>query len=450
MPALTRDRLIVFTRFPEPGQTKTRLIPTLGRRGAAELQRQMTEHLISTAVKTVQPPELTLEVRHEGGNAALMRSWLGGQFIYRAQGPGDIGQRMVRAFEEAFQTETERAVIVGSDIPQISADIIRNAFEELKKRDLVLGPAKDGGYYLIGMQRGVSFEAIPRLFSDIKWGSREVISQTLKAAKSLGLRFSLLKELEDIDRLEDLRIWKKIKNATANLTEATKISIIIPTLNEEAILAETLSQFKGLDQLEVIVVDGGSQDDTAQLAAGLGAKVIQTKPGKARQMNAGASAATGEVLVFVHADTRLPQNFSRRIPAALEQNGVVAGAFRLHIDSGAMGIRFIEQVANWRSRYLKMPYGDQALFMKKALFQKVGGFAQVPIMEDFILVRRLKRIGKIITLPEFVITSPRRWTHLGVLRPWLINQLIVIAYYLGISPDRLSRWYRREAGKSGD
>jgi len=450
MPAFNPDRLIVFTRFPEPGQTKTRLIPALGGQGAAALQRQMTEHLISTAVKTIQPREMTLEVRHEGGNAALMRSWLGGQFIYRAQGSGDIGRRMARAFEEAFQTETERAVIVGSDIPGISAEIIRHAFEELKKRDLVLGPAKDGGYYLIGMQRAASLEAIPRLFSDIKWGSREVIFQTLKAAKSLGLRFVLLEKLEDIDRLEDLHIWEKVKDTATGLTEAEKISIIIPTLNEEAILAQTLAHCKGLDQLEVVVVDGGSQDDTAQLAAALGAKVIHTKPGKAGQMNAGASAASGEVLVFLHADTRLPQNFSRRILAALEQNGVVAGAFRLHIDSHAPGIRFIERVANWRSRYLKMPYGDQALFMKKALFQKVGGFAQVPIMEDFILVRRLKHLGKIIILPEFVITSPRRWIHLGVLRPWLINQLIVIAYYLGISPDRLSRWYRRKAGKSGD
>ncbi len=449
MPALKRNRLIVFTRFPEPGKTKTRLIPALGRQGAAELQRQMTEHIISTAVETIQRTGLTLEVRHEGGNVGLMRSWLGRRFIYSAQGCGDIGRRMARAFEEAFQSETERAVIIGSDIPGISADIIRHAFEELKKRDLVLGPAKDGGYYLIGMKRAVSAEAIPRLFSDIKWGSRKVISQTLKAAKSLGLRFVLLEKLEDVDRLEDLHVWEKVKDSAAELTGAEQISIIIPTLNEAAIIAETLAYFKGLDQLEVIVVDGGSQDDTARLAAALGAKVIQTKPGKAIQMNAGASAASGEVLVFLHADTRMPKNFNRQILAALDQNGVVAGAFRLHIDPVAPGIRFIEQVANLRSRYFKIPYGDQALFMKKALFQKVGGFAEVPIMEDFILVRRLKRIGKIIILPQSVITSPRRWIHMGVLRTWLINQLIFIAYYLGISPDRLSRWYRREAGKTG-
>jgi rSAM/selenodomain-associated transferase 2/rSAM/selenodomain-associated transferase 1 len=449
MPAFKRDRLIVFTRFPEPGKTKTRLIPALGRQGAAELQRQMTEHVISTVEKTLPPSELTLEVRHEGGSADLMRSWLGMQFIYRAQGSGDIGRRMARAFEEAFQSETERVVIIGSDIPGISADLIRRAFEELKKNDLVLGTAKDGGYYLIGMQRAAAPEAIAPLFSGIKWGSREVISQTLSTAKALGLRFALLEKLADVDRIEDLHVWEKVKGTAAKPTGAGQISIIIPTLNEAATIAETLAYFKGPGQPEVIVVDGGSQDDTVRLAAALGAKVIQTKPGKACQMNAGAAAAGGEVLVFLHADTRLPQNFSRQILAALNQNNVVAGAFRLHIDSGAVRIRLIEKAANWRSRYLKMPYGDQALFMKKALFQKIGGFAEVPIMEDFLLVRRLKRMGRIIILPEPVTTSSRRWIHLGVLRTWLINQLIVIAYYLGISPERLSRFYRRKAGKGG-
>jgi rSAM/selenodomain-associated transferase 2/rSAM/selenodomain-associated transferase 1 len=449
MPAFKRDRLIVFTRFPEPGKTKTRLIPALGRQGAAELQRQMTEHVISTVEKTLPPSELTLEVRHEGGSADLMRSWLGMQFIYRAQGSGDIGRRMARAFEEAFQSETERVVIIGSDIPGISADLIRRAFEELKKNDLVLGTAKDGGYYLIGMQRAAAPEAIAPLFSGIKWGSREVISQTLSTAKALGLRFALLEKLADVDRIEDLHVWEKVKGTAAKPTGAGQISIIIPTLNEAATIAETLAYFKGPGQPEVIVVDGGSQDDTVRLAAALGAKVIQTKPGKACQMNAGAAAAGGEVLVFLHADTRLPQNFSRQILAALNQNNVVAGAFRLHIDSGAVRIRLIEKAANWRSRYLKMPYGDQALFMKKALFQKIGGFAEVPIMEDLLLVRRLKRMGRIIILPEPVTTSSRRWIHLGVLRTWLINQLIIIAYYLGISPERLSRFYRRKAGKGG-
>jgi hypothetical protein len=103
-----------------------------------------------------------------------------------------------------------------------------------------------------------------------------------------------------------------------------------------------------------------------------------------------------------------------------------------------------------RSRYLQLPYGDQALFMKKSVFEATGGFAQLPIMEDFVLVRRLRRTGKIAILPAAVLTSHRRWQHFGILKTWLVNQMIVIAFYLGISPERLARWYRREAGKSGE
>ncbi len=150
MPSARPERLIVFTRFPEPGKTKTRLIPALGARGAARLQRQMTEHIITTAAALNGRNGLSIEVRHEGGNAGLMQDWLGSHLTYRPQGGGNLGRRMQRAFEAAFEDDAAAAVIVGSDIPGISDDILRQAFEALRKKDLVLGPAKDGGYYLIG------------------------------------------------------------------------------------------------------------------------------------------------------------------------------------------------------------------------------------------------------------------------------------------------------------
>lgn len=450
MPTLKPERLIVFTRFPKPGTTKTRLTPALGEQGAAALQRQMTEHVIATVAKISNRPGLTIEVRHEGGNTGLMQAWLGSQFAYRLQGAGDLGRRMARAFDEAFQDATETAVVVGSDIPGISADIIQQAFEGLQKNDLVLGPARDGGYYLIGMKRAVSVEAIPRLFRGIKWGTDEVLSQTLQTAKTLGLSFVMLESLADVDRPEDLHIWQKVNKGPTHPTGAQRISIIIPALNEAQTIAATLARLKDENNLEVIVVDGGSQDDTVDLAASCGAKVVQSNPCKAVQMNAGASTATGDVLVFLHADTLLPGRFKKHILAALNQDGVAAGAFRLTIDSTTAGIRFIERITYLRSRYLQMPYGDQALFMRKALFEDIGGFPQMPIMEDFILIRRLKRKGKIVLLPESVMTSPRRWLHLGIFKTWLINQMIIIAYYLGIPPERLTRWYRREEGKTGN
>jgi rSAM/selenodomain-associated transferase 2/rSAM/selenodomain-associated transferase 1 len=450
MAAVMPERLIDFTRFPEPVKTKTRLIPALGAKGAARLQRQMTEHILATAAKISNRPGLTTEVRHEGGNTGLMQEWLGSQFSYRPQGPGDLGRRMARAFEEAFRDSKKAAVIVGSDIPGISADIIQQAFERLQKNDLVLGPARDGGYYLIGIKNTIPAETCARLFEGINWGTGEVLSQTLHTARESGLRFVLLQSLADVDHPVDLHHWQKVKTAAAKPFPVQNISIVIPALNEAAAIVRTLSRLEGVENLEVIVVDGGSIDETAELAGSRGAKVVQSNPGKALQMNSGAKAAAGDILVFLHADTLLPENFSHQIISALNQNGVAAGAFRLAINSTRAGIRIIERMANLRSRLLQLPYGDQALFMRKVLFEEIGGFPDLPIMEDFILIRRLKHKGKIVLLPESVMTSPRRWLNFGIFKTWLINQLIIIAYYLGIPPERLNRWYRRETGKNGN
>jgi rSAM/selenodomain-associated transferase 2/rSAM/selenodomain-associated transferase 1 len=447
MAAVISGRLIIFTRFPEPGKTKTRLIPALGAHGAARLQRQMTEHIISKVAKMKGRDGPALEIRYEGGSRALMQDWLGPGFRYRPQGSGDIGRRMGRAFEEAFQETKAPAVIIGSDIPGISADIVRQAFDGLQKNDLVLGPARDGGYYCIGLKNTLAAETYFRLFDGINWGTAAVISQTLEIAKRLGLRYVLLEQLDDVDGPEDLQFWGNAREAAVQPAGAQPISIIIPALNEAATIGKTLAHLKCGAHLEVIVVDGGSKDGTLNLAESRGARVIQSKPGKAVQMNAGAAAADGDILVFLHADTLLPEDFGDQIVAALNQKGVAAGAFRLRIDSTVAGLRFIERMANWRSRFLRLPYGDQALFMAKALFKNIGGFPDMPIMEDYILVRRLKRKGRIVIVPAAVVTSPRRWLQLGILRTWLINQLIIIAYYLGASPEQLTRLYRREAGK---
>lgn len=450
MPAAMPGQLIVFTRYPEPGKTKTRLIPALGAGGAARLQRKMTEHIISTVTKMNNLTVPAIEIRFEGGSNALMQQWLGPRFCYRPQGPGDLGQRMARAFVDTFRDSKGAVVIIGSDIPGISANIVQQAFDALHKNELVLGPANDGGYYLIGINPAIPADTYLRLFDGIKWGTGEVISRTLDIAKMLGLRYALLQTLDDVDRPEDLQFWERAMRAAAYPADARQISIIIPALNEAKTIAKTLSPLKSGTRLEVIVADGGSRDDTVRLAREQGAKVIRSRPGKAAQMNAGAAAAGGDILLFLHADTLLPGEYSDHIFTALNRSGVAAGAFRLKINSSAAVIRIIEYAANLRSRLLGLPYGDQALFMKKALFEDIGGFADMPIMEDFILVRRLKRKGKIVIVPAAVVTSPRRWLHLGIIKTWLINQLIIIAYYMGTSPESLTRLYRREAGKRGN
>ncbi|MBD6615528.1 glycosyltransferase [Komarekiella sp. 'clone 1'] len=226
---------------------------------------------------------------------------------------------------------------------------------------------------------------------------------------------------------------------------AAKICIIIPVLNEARNIKEAIATTQPSTNIEVIVVDGGSQDDTVAIAQSLGVKVISSPPGRAAQMNAGAMAAnSNEILLFLHADTCLPAEFDAMIRTALQQPQTVAGAFNLRIDASLLSLRWVEWGVNWRSRFCQMPYGDQAIFLTKEVFQQTGSFPELPIMEDFELMRRLKYMGKIVIIPAPVVTSARRWVQKGVFKTTLLNQIIIIAYLLGVSPERIHSWYCRE------
>ncbi|MBW2059251.1 MAG: TIGR04282 family arsenosugar biosynthesis glycosyltransferase [Deltaproteobacteria bacterium] len=198
------DRLIVFTRYPEPGKTKTRLIPSLGPRGAAELQRRMTEHTMARARELRRIRPLHIEIRYDGGAEHLVRTWLGPGFSYQSQGGGDLGRRMAVAFRDAFLDGADRVVLVGTDCPDLTENHLGEAFDSLKKTDVVLGPARDGGYYLIGLR-----QARADLFLDMPWGTEKVLERTRQVAEGLGASVRLLEALGDMDRPEDLIVWRQ-------------------------------------------------------------------------------------------------------------------------------------------------------------------------------------------------------------------------------------------------
>ncbi len=219
------------------------------------------------------------------------------------------------------------------------------------------------------------------------------------------------------------------------------ISVIIPALNEAENITKTIESAKP-EAKELLVVDGGSTDGTVAVAEAAGARVVNAVPCRARQMNRGAEAAVGDVLLFLHADTTLPQNYGSAVERALYSRGVAAGAFSLAIDAAKAKYRLVERIVAFRSRRNGLPYGDQAIFVRAKTFAENGGFSDMPIMEDYEFMRRIRCSGRIVILPQQAVTSSRGWQKLGVVRTAVVNFLIIVAYHFGVSPKRLACWYR--------
>ncbi len=226
-----------------------------------------------------------------------------------------------------------------------------------------------------------------------------------------------------------------------------KISIIIPVLNESGTIAAALTRLKEpgeADPPEIIVSDGGSVDGTPEAAQNLADKVIRVgKPGRARQMHEGALAAAGELLLFLHADTRLPGNWRKVLEEAWRgRPRPAAAAFRLRFDSDSWFYRIIARAAAWRSRMTGVPLGDQAIAVLREDYFQVGGFPPVPLMEEYFLITKLRRLGPVLILPEAAVTSSRRYEKNGRVFQVLRNAFITVLFYAGVPPRMLAKIYQ--------
>ena len=220
-----------------------------------------------------------------------------------------------------------------------------------------------------------------------------------------------------------------------------RLSIIIPVLNEEKTIASTLEHLKSLMPDEIIVVDGGSRDRTREIVSFLNATLLPSPPGRSRQMNHGAQAATGDILVFLHADTLLPASALSEIRSVLEDLRYVGGRFDVRLDRQGIIFKLIGVLISLRSRLTGVATGDQAIFARKTVFEEMGGFPDVPIMEDIAFSRALKQKGRVACLRSRVVTSARRWEQEGVWRTILKMWLLRVLFLIGISPLRLKRFY---------
>lgn len=224
-----------------------------------------------------------------------------------------------------------------------------------------------------------------------------------------------------------------------------RLSIIVPMLNEAAYIEATLRALQPLhsEGHEIIVVDGGSEDDSRALATPLADRVITLQGNRARLMNAGADAAYGDVLLFLHADTLLPLDASAHVEQAFSAGNRVWGRFNVHLSGSRYGYRVIERAMNWRSCATGIVSGDQVMFMTRLAFEQAGRFPDYPLMEDLALSRALRQLTRPACVRAEAVVSSRRWDHFGMVRTVLLHWAIHLGYFLGVEPTTLARHYRR-------
>lgn len=212
-------------------------------------------------------------------------------------------------------------------------------------------------------------------------------------------------------------------------------------------MMDHLESLEGSENCEFIVVDGTPDGGTIKAVTRQGVQCVKSPQGRASQMNTGAAMAMGEILIFLHADTRLPRQALELINQAMTRQALIGGAFDLHIDTERLILKIIARIASLRSRLTRIPYGDQAIFIRRDYFHQMGGYPEIPLMEDVALMRRIKRAGgRIGFIPEPVITSARRWEQEGILYTTLRNWLLLSAYTLGMAPDKLAKYYKAAKG----
>lgn len=224
------------------------------------------------------------------------------------------------------------------------------------------------------------------------------------------------------------------------------LSIIIPVLNEQTQINAVIENLRAQDfdrDYEIIIVDADPKGGTIEIISDHNVICLTSERGRGRQMNTGAAVARGDILLFLHADTKLPVGAFKNIQDVLENQEYVGGAFDLSIDSDRLFLKYISARASLRSRLNRIPYGDQAIFVRKCYFDEIGAFKKIPLMEDVDLMRRIKKNGgRIHIFRDKVVTSARRWEAEGALYTTLRNRIVVILYYLGVSPYTLAKLYK--------
>ena len=422
--------VMLFAKAPRAGTVKTRLAADVGEERAVDLYRAMVERQLREV-----PAGWQVEIHFDPVDAEDdMRAWLGSAHHYRPQADGDLGRRLKKAFGAAFSRGATTVIAIGGDCPELDQETFHEAVTRLARAELVLGPATDGGYYLLALRRPA-----PELFDNIPWSSNQVASMTLARAKILGLSRELLTPKDDIDDIASYRGY--LSRVAKKASPSDTLSVIVPTLNEATSLDATLTAaVQSLPGARLIVVDGQSSDRTRDVAARHGAKVIVTRRGRGHQCRTGAAAATSDWLLFLHADTVLPPQAGLVFGNFIQQMDAQVATFRLRFDRPHWFLR----ASGWFTRIDSVftRFGDQGILIRREFYDALGGFPDWPLFEDVALLQRARAATRIHSLPATVTTSARRFNQRGpIVQQWL-NARLLIRYLMGTPVAELAAQYR--------
>lgn len=375
-----REAVILFTRVPVPGRTKTRLSPCYS---GEECMALHTAFLRDEAVQCIRSGRDVFVYFTPAEEEPRLRKILGETLPFCPQTGADLGEKMLRAITGVLADGYDACALLGADIPELREEHIDLAFAALKNADAALLPTADGGYCLAAMRRPIS-----AMFQNQNYGTGTVMENTVAALRTAGFSAAVLNPLHDVDTPRDLRMLRNrlqcapqfAGTETAHYLDAhPKISVIIPVYNEEKIIPRLLGELEKLRECEILFVDGGSTDYTEKLLSGK--RVLHTTRGRATQMNCGANAAGGDVLFFLHADSVLPEHPAEELLAVLEHTRW--GCFGVRFSPTDWLMDFCARQSNRRVRKQGVVFGDQGIFIQRELFKKIGGFPDLPLMEDY-------------------------------------------------------------------
>lgn len=424
-------------RYPELGKVKRRLAEGVGEEEALRIYTMLLRRNLGVvkdflslkggvvAFLCHEPPEALKDLKEN----------YPGPWTFIPQRNGELGERMEGAFSDLFAMGYGEVVLVGSDIADLDPSDLVGAFKALSSGKVPIGPAHDGGFYLLGLQR-----AFPEVFSLGNWSQGDVLQRVLKALS--GSEVLLLNKRHDVDTALDLHL-------VSRGMFHDNVSVIIPFL--EGGLDEALSLFRRIRPFmwpndEVVLAEGTKKAliGTQEEELGPGLRLVKSSRGRGIQLNAGASASRGDILWFLHSDSDPPADFGYLLRKLDGGSRYSFGCFRLGFRGETPMMRLVSMWANARTALLKIPYGDQGIFCRREMLHCVGGFARRLIMEDVDLARSLKKSGRLLFLRERLFTSPNRYLKGGVLRTALKNQLTISMYLAGISEERIYRHYYGE------